>query len=153
VAVDRRYSLQLLPDQRGTAALHDQIGETEDIPGWLAGLHHGAGTALSHGGNTPFFALVTVTAVVGLTGLAGRPWRSAAAAIGAVAATVFWILGQNIGQLYSGQATDPNTGPLIVLMALALDGTTARPPVPLSDCRSHGPRTQAESPTSPPLHK
>ena len=41
-------------------------------------------------------------------------------------ATVFWVLGQNIGQLYSGQATDPNTGPLIVLMALALAGTTVR---------------------------
>jgi hypothetical protein len=40
-------------------------------------------------------------------------------------ATTFWVLGQNIGELYSGQATDPNTGPLIVLMALALVGSTA----------------------------
>jgi hypothetical protein len=32
----------------------------------------------------------------------------------------FWVLGQNIGQLNSGQATDSNTGLLIVLMALAL---------------------------------
>jgi hypothetical protein len=44
---------------------------------------------------------------------------------GAVVATTFWVLGQNIGQLCSGQATDPNTGPLIVLMALALVGSTA----------------------------
>jgi len=43
---------------------------------------------------------------------------------GAVVATTFWVLGQNIGQLYSGQATDPNSGPLIVLMALALVGST-----------------------------
>ena len=67
-------------------------------------------------------------ALVGLTGLARRPWRTAAAAVGALAAIAFWVLGQNIGQMYSGQATDPNTGPLIVLMALALTGTTARPP-------------------------
>jgi hypothetical protein len=118
--------LQLLPTQRGTAALADQIGSTDGVPGWLAHLHHLAATALSHGGPAPFVALVAVMALIGLAGLASRPWRTAAAALGAVAATAFWVLGQNIGQLYSGQATDPNTGPLIVLMAFALAGTTAR---------------------------
>jgi hypothetical protein len=53
---------------------------------------------------------------------------NAAATVGAVAAATFWVLGQNIGQLYSGQATDPNTGPLIILMALALAGTTEHTP-------------------------
>jgi hypothetical protein len=31
-----------------------------------------------------------------------------------------WVLGQDIGALYSGQATDPNTGPLLAVMAIAL---------------------------------
>ena len=75
---------------------------------------------------------VQVAALVGLVGLAGRPWRMAAAAAGALAAAAFWILGQNIGQLYSGQATDPNTGPLIVLMAFALAGTTRSLALPTS---------------------
>lgn len=118
--------LQLLPDQRGSAALRDQVGSTDAVPGWLARLHHLAGAVLSHGGPAPFIALVAVMALVGFAGLAGRPWRTAAAVVGAVAAVAFWILGQNIGQLYSGQATDPNTGPLIVLMAFALAGTSAR---------------------------
>jgi len=65
--------------------------------------------------------------LIGVGGLAERPWRKAAAVAGAVVATTFWVLGQNIGQLYSGQATDPNTGPVIVLMALALIGPTASP--------------------------
>ncbi|MEP7018492.1 MAG: hypothetical protein ABI899_10795, partial [Actinomycetota bacterium] len=59
-------------------------------------------------------------------GLAGPRWQLAAAAIGSVAATAFWVLGQNGGELYSGQATDPNTGPLLVLMALALAGISAQ---------------------------
>jgi hypothetical protein len=118
--------LQLLPDQRGTAALRDQIGSTDGVPGWLARLHHLAAAALSHGGSAPFIALVAVMALVGFAGLAGRPWRTAAAVAGVVLATAFWVLGQNIGGLYSGQATDPNNGPLIVVMALALAGTTAR---------------------------
>jgi len=128
--------LQLLPGQRGIAALRDQIGSTDGVPGWLAGLHDGAGVVLSHGGNAPYIALVAVMASVGVAGLGGRPWRTSAAAVGAVAATTFWVLGQNIGQLYSGQATDPNTGPLIVLMALALAGTCDRPAVPPTTARS-----------------
>jgi hypothetical protein len=115
--------LQLLPTQRGAAALANQIGSTDGVPSWLAHLHQLAATVLSHGGSAPFIALVAVMALVGFAGLAGRPWRTAAAVVGAVVATSFWVLGQNVGQLYSGQATDPNTGPLIVLMALALAGT------------------------------
>ena len=117
--------LQLLPNQRGTAALHDQLGNADGTPSWLTSMHHLAGTVLSHAGSAPFIALVVVMVVIGVTGLAARPWRTAAAVAGAVVATTFWVLGQNIGQLYSGQATDPNTGPLIVLMALALVGSTA----------------------------
>jgi len=117
--------LQLLPSQRGTAALHDQLGNTDGVPGWLASLHHLSANVLRHGGEAPFIALVALMTLVGLAGLAGRPWRTAAAVVGAVAATAFWVLGQNVGELYSGQSTDPNTGPLIVLMALALGGVGA----------------------------
>ena len=117
--------LQLLPSQRGTAALHDQLGSADGTPAWLTSLHHLAGTVLSHAGSAPFIAVVAAMVLIGVGGLAGRPWRTAAAVAGAVVATTFWVLGQNIGELYSGQATDPNTGPLIVLMALALVGSTA----------------------------
>jgi len=122
--------LQLLPSQRGTAALHDQLGSADGTPAWLTSLHHLAGTVLSHAGSAPFIALVAAMVLIGVGGLAGRPWRTAAAVAGAVVATTFWVLGQNIGELYSDQATDPNTGPLIVLMALALVGSTASTRLP-----------------------
>jgi hypothetical protein len=128
--------LQLLPSQRGMAALHDQLASADGTPGWLTGLHHLAGTVLSHAGSAPFIALVAVMVLIGAGGLAGRPWRTAAAVAGAVVATTFWVLGQNIGELYSGQATDPNTGPLIVLMALALVGSTTSTR-PFTTARSH----------------
>ena len=118
--------LQMLPGRAGTAALADQIGGMEGMggmPGWLSRLHEGAGAALSTAGNGPFISLVAVMALVGVGGLASRPWRTASAVTGAVLATVFWVLGQNMGELYSGHATDPSTGPLIVVMALALVGT------------------------------
>jgi hypothetical protein len=30
------------------------------------------------------------------------------------------VLGQDLGQLYTGRATDPNSGPVLALMAIAL---------------------------------
>jgi hypothetical protein len=129
-------ALQLLPSQGGAAALHDQLGSAEGTPDWLTSLHDLAGTVLSSAGSVPFIALVVVMILIGAAGLAPRPWRTAAAVAGAVVATVFWVLGQNIGELYSGQATDPNTGPLIVLMAFALVGSSASPRAPAQHART-----------------
>jgi hypothetical protein len=53
----------------------------------------------------------------------GALWRRTAAAavsLGLVVTLVFWVFGQHFGQLFSGQATDPNSGPALALMAIAL---------------------------------
>jgi len=42
-----------------------------------------------------------------------------AAALSIVAALSIWALGENFGAILTGQATDPNTGPLLALVALA----------------------------------
>jgi hypothetical protein len=43
---------------------------------------------------------------------------------GAVAAFALWIAGQGlVGNLFTGSATDPNTGPLIILLAAAMTPT------------------------------
>jgi hypothetical protein len=36
-----------------------------------------------------------------------------------VAALSIWAVGENFGGILTGQATDPNTGPLLALAALA----------------------------------
>jgi hypothetical protein len=63
--------------------------------------------------------LVVAEALTGVGALA-RSTRKPAVALGLALTVVFWVLGQDLGQLYSGQATDPNSGPLIALMAIAL---------------------------------
>jgi hypothetical protein len=40
--------------------------------------------------------------------------------VGILLSLAIWVLGQDLGQLYSGQSTDPNSAPLIVLMGVAL---------------------------------
>ena len=39
---------------------------------------------------------------------------------GLVMTLVFWVTTQNFGAIFTGQGTDPNTGPLLVLMAITL---------------------------------
>ena len=39
---------------------------------------------------------------------------------GAALALDYWMFGEAFGQLFTGVATDPNTGPLLVLLALTL---------------------------------
>jgi hypothetical protein len=63
--------------------------------------------------------LVAAEYVIGV----GALWRrtaTPAVCLGLALALVFWAFGQHFGQLLSGQATDPNSGPALALMAIAL---------------------------------
>jgi len=84
-----------------------------------------AGAWISRHGTPAVVALVAVEATIGLAALSRRT-RMVAAAAGFVLATAIWVLGQDLGRLYTGQATDPNTAPLIALTALALLGLCRR---------------------------
>jgi uncharacterized membrane protein YoaK (UPF0700 family) len=51
-----------------------------------------------------------------------------AVTLGLALTLVFWVVGQDLGALYSGQATDPNAGPVLALMAVTLLALAAAPP-------------------------
>ena len=56
-------------------------------------------------------------------------------AAGGVLSTFFWVSGQGLGGIFTGSGTDPNSGPLVVLLALAMvpaalpDPATWRSPI------------------------
>jgi hypothetical protein len=64
---------------------------------------------------------VASDALIGLGALHRRS-RAPAVAAGFVLAPAIWVVGQDLGQLHSGQATDPNTAPIIALLAIAILG-------------------------------
>jgi hypothetical protein len=64
--------------------------------------------------------LAGVLLLVGLWGLLGGAPRRVAAGLGAFLALASWVLFQGTGDLTSGRATDPNSGPLYLLFAFAL---------------------------------
>jgi hypothetical protein len=115
--------LRLLPGQGTSASIAAEISAGIDgAPPWLGHVQQSVAGAVADQGPGLVVAWVLVCLAVGLGGLA-RGWpRVAAATAGAVCAVLFWVLGQSLGEPWSGLATDPNTGPLIVLMAVALVG-------------------------------
>jgi hypothetical protein len=111
---------QLLPGQNtgpGVASL--LTSSAGAAPHWLASLDTSlAGWAARHGAVS-----VSVLAATELLIGAGALWRrtrTPAVAAGLVLSIAIWVFGQDLGQLYSGQATDPNSAPLFVLMAVAV---------------------------------
>ena len=99
--------LQVLPDNNSGSAVAGSIS-TASLARWAAG--HGA---LAVG------LLVVVEAAVGIAAVSRRT-RAVGALAGFVMALAIWAFAQNFGDLFSGQATDPNSGPLLALLAIAL---------------------------------
>jgi hypothetical protein len=97
--------LQALPGQNTGPAVADALG--------------GGGGWVSRHGLAVVVALVALEALIGIGALA-RPTRPVAAAAGFVLTAGIWVFAQDYGGLATGRATDPNTAPLLALMALAL---------------------------------
>jgi hypothetical protein len=111
---------QALPGQNsGKAVASALTGGADGAPGWLASLENSAGGWAGRHGLLIVILLVAVEALIGVGALVRRT-RVPAVALGLALALVFWVLGQDLGGLYTGQATDPNSGPLLAVMATAL---------------------------------
>ncbi len=93
-------------------------------PGWVVGidrhlarLHLPAWTAAG---------VIAACALVAIWSLVPGWTRQLSLVLGMSIALVGWLLFQGLGDLTSGHATDPNTGPLVVLLALAVIGAYSR---------------------------
>jgi hypothetical protein len=119
--------LQLLPGQNTGRALASSLtAGAEGAPHWLSQLDTTLGRWASQHGTLAVSALAATELLVGAAVLSRRT-RTFALAAGLVLSIAIWVTGQDLGQLYSGQATDPNSGPLIALMAIVLLARSTRP--------------------------
>lgn len=118
---------QLLPGQSSVGAVADAVHTSAGAaPSALGSLSNHVADALA---GHPLIIPALVVAQLAVAALAVLPGRSRQLSCGAGAflAVVFWAFGQGLGGLTTGQATDPNSGPLMVLLALAVAAAT-RPP-------------------------
>jgi hypothetical protein len=133
-------ALQLLPGQNRIGDVTDAIrGNADDAPAWLAHVDHSAATTLAGRGVTALIVIVVVQGAIGLAAIPHGVPRSAAGVAGIVVSLLFWVFGQSLGELWSGQSTDPNSAPLLVLLALAMMASPAAVPG-VSTRRHRGPQ-------------
>jgi len=128
----------LLPANRAPQALNGMVAGMEDgEPGWLAVLMRGAASLVAHQGLAASIVLAVALALVAVGVYLPVPAARGALILAIVAAAVIWVFGQALGGILAGGATDPNSGPLLILLALAYwPARTAGPPVPAVPARN-----------------
>jgi hypothetical protein len=139
--------LQLLAGNNSATSFTVMLRSAQSSsPGWIGGLDHQLGRL-----RIPSWTAAVVIALyvlVAIWALVPGWTRQLSIGIGVIIALTGWLLFQGLGDLTSGQATDPNSGPLIVLLALAALGAAYPRDLnhrsPEADA-SHGPLASNES--------
>ena len=90
-------------------------------PGFLAGLDRVVtGVVAGQAGDPLSLLLAAAEALIAVHVLRGGRSMRPALLAGIALSLVFWVLGQNFGDILAGNATDPGAGPLYVLLAATL---------------------------------
>jgi hypothetical protein len=110
----------LTPANRAPQALHDMIvSMTGGEPGWVTALENHAAAVLDHQGLTASIVLAATLIVIAAGVFLPPPLARSALIVALVAAAFIWVVGEAFGQILTGGATDPNSAPLLALLALA----------------------------------
>lgn len=111
--------LALIGAGRSPQGIHDVIAAYSGQPGWLTAIDRHAGSLVANRGLT----VAVVSAIIFLLVAAGPYLPVTATRVVLVTtiviATVIWVVGENFGGILAGGATDPNSGPPLILLALA----------------------------------
>jgi len=110
----------LTPANRAPQALHDMIvSMTGGEPGWVTALENHAAAVLDHQGLTASIVLAATLIVIAAGVFLPPPLARSAVILALVMAAFIWVFGEAFGQILTGGGTDPNTAPLLALLALA----------------------------------
>jgi hypothetical protein len=110
--------LALLPAARAPQALSSAISDmAAGEPNWLAWLGTHAASALNQHGLAASIVLAAVFAALAAGVLPARCLRPVLV-LALIVAAAIW-LAQGLGGVFTGMSTDPNSGPLLALLALS----------------------------------
>jgi hypothetical protein len=110
----------LWPRNRAPQAMALQIlvaGDGE--PGWLAALDRHCAVWVAERGLAVPVALACLLGLIAVARWLPAPAVKPVLILAIALAAVIWVLGEAFGGILTGRATDPNTGPLLVLLTLA----------------------------------
>ncbi|MDE3133459.1 MAG: hypothetical protein KGL15_05285 [Acidobacteriota bacterium] len=112
-------ALWLAPANRAAGAVHDAITAAPSGARWLSAIQSSAATAAAGHGPEIAISAAILSAAVGLSGLSkrfARPTLTVSIAI----ALIYFLIGQGMGGILTGSGTDLGSGPLLILLALAV---------------------------------
>jgi hypothetical protein len=105
---------------RTAQGLHDMIaGMADGEPAWLASVDRGAAGVLARHGLPASIALAVVLAAIAAGVFLPAAGARVAVGLAVAVSLVIWFVGQDLGEILAGDATDVNSGPLLALIALA----------------------------------
>jgi hypothetical protein len=112
--------LSVVGQGRNAQALHDLVkGLDSGQPGWLAHIDRSTESVLLHHGAAAAIILAIVCVGVAV-GVFLPPQVTQFTLVTAIVVFAFiWVCTQNFGGILAGGATDLNSGPLVILLALA----------------------------------
>jgi hypothetical protein len=119
--------LALQPATTARGAISGMIsGMAGGEPGWLAGIDRHLAAFLATRGGAAAVVLAVVLGIVAVGVYLPRPAARAVLVLAIVTAAVIW-LAEGLGGMLTGGGTDPNSGPLLALLALAYWPSAGRP--------------------------
>jgi hypothetical protein len=111
--------LSLAGSGRSAPELHGLVtGMGSGQPGWLVAIDRSSATLLLHHGPAMAILLAVVCLIVGLGVFLSPGFTQATLVLAMAVFAVIWVAVENFGGILAGGATDPNSGPLVVLLAL-----------------------------------
>jgi hypothetical protein len=110
---------QLLPANRGASAVSDVFtGSASSEPAFIRALDSSLAAITAGQGRIAAFVLWALCVAAGV-GVASWRLTRPALVLGGLLGALFWIA-QGFGGIATGRATDPNSGPLLILLAACL---------------------------------
>jgi hypothetical protein len=111
--------LWLLPSNSSANAFSNQVSSSPSGMSWLTSLQTHAANVANDNGLLIAFVLATVSVAIGIAVVVD--WQAHSFLWLAIYLNViYWVIGQGFGGIQTGTGTDPNAGPLFILLACTL---------------------------------
>ena len=110
--------LAVVGSGRSPQALHDLVAAYTGQPGWLAHIDRATASMFLHHGTTAAILLAVVCVTVAIGVYLPPQVTKVTLVLGIVTFVFIWVATENFGGILAGGATDPNSGPLFIILAL-----------------------------------
>ncbi len=110
--------LAVVGSGRSPRALHDLVASYTGQPGWLARIDRATASMFLHHGTTAAILLALICVVVAVGVYLSPQFTRFTLVLGIVTFVFIWVATENFGGILAGGATDPNSGPLVIILAL-----------------------------------